>query len=275
MTVYIEYVLIDNFVIDYLLLKATFALTGMPVREGRLFFCAFLGAVQALLFPLLIFSPVITVAIKLLMGLLLVLLSTNYKTFKSFYVNACVFFFYTFLTGGAIMGVFSILGLDYSSEISIALMFLPVYILSRFCLGVIKHLYRKKDVKALIVDIEMTAGGVTVKNKGFFDTGNGLYDGFNPVIVCEKRLAEQFIVKSLGRIKLKDLTVTTVTGDSVKKAFILEQLKIYNGDKWNIYYNVSVVITPKVGDGFGVILHPSLMEVIDDKKSIFEIEKVC
>jgi hypothetical protein len=142
-------------------------------------------------------------------------------------------------------------------------------------LGVIKHLYRKKDVKALIVDIEMTAGGVTVKNKGFFDTGNGLYDGFNPVIVCEKRLAEQFIVKSLGRIKLKDLTVTTVTGDSVKKAFILEQLKIYNGDKWNIYYNVSVVITPKVGDGFGVILHPSLMEVIDDKKSIVEIEKVC
>ena len=32
MTVYIEYVLINNFVIDYLLLKATFKLTGKTVK---------------------------------------------------------------------------------------------------------------------------------------------------------------------------------------------------------------------------------------------------
>ena len=53
MIVYIEYVLIDNFIIDYLMLKATFNLTGMPVKKRRLFLCAFLGAAIALMYPLM------------------------------------------------------------------------------------------------------------------------------------------------------------------------------------------------------------------------------
>ena len=60
MTVYIEYVLIDNFIIDYLLLKTSLALSGVMVKRARLFFCAFLGAGFALLLP------VISVSVDLL-----------------------------------------------------------------------------------------------------------------------------------------------------------------------------------------------------------------
>ena len=71
MKVYIEYVLIDNFVIDYLLLKATFAVTGYPYSKGRLFLCAFLGSLFALLYPLIpVGEPFITIS-KILFGLFL------------------------------------------------------------------------------------------------------------------------------------------------------------------------------------------------------------
>ena len=120
MTVYIEYVFIDNLIIDYLLFKATFTLTGNGYNKGRLLFCAFLGGVFALLYPLISAHTVIVTVIKVLFGLLIMLLANSYRTKKNFYVNTVVFFGLTFLVGGAIIGVFSLLGLEYSAEFSIA-----------------------------------------------------------------------------------------------------------------------------------------------------------
>ena len=140
MIVYIEYVLIDNFVIDYLMLKATFTTTGKRYKKGRLFLCAFLGAIIALVFPLIKVHSVILIAIKVLSGILIILISNDYQKKKDFYVHALLFFWYTFLTGGVIIGVFNILGLNYSSEISIALMVIPVYFVLSACIHVIKFI---------------------------------------------------------------------------------------------------------------------------------------
>ena len=71
MVCYIEYVLLDNFVIDYLLLKAAFSVTGKTVKKLRLFLAAALGAVTAPLFPLIDVSAVIVFFLKLLIILLL------------------------------------------------------------------------------------------------------------------------------------------------------------------------------------------------------------
>ena len=126
MTVYVEYVLIDNLVIDYLLLKATFALTGINYARGRLFVCAFFGAIVALVYPL-ITNKALSLIIKVLTGFLITLLAVKYRSKKEYCVNTALFFCLTFLSGGAFIGVCSILGIDYSSEFSIAVMILPVY----------------------------------------------------------------------------------------------------------------------------------------------------
>ena len=193
MTVYIEYVLIDNFIIDYLLLKASLSLSAHSVSRVRLLFCAFLGAIFALFYPLIAINVVLLTAIKLCFGLLLVLLAGKYKTKKDYYVTAVMFFTYTFITGGAIIGIFNLLGLPYSSEISVALMVIPVYLIFMAITSVIKFLYRQKDIQAYVCDVEISAFGVTKKARGFYDTGNELFDGDNPVIVCNQSLAKCFL----------------------------------------------------------------------------------
>lgn len=274
MTVYIEYVLIDNFIIDYLLLKATYATTRIAVKKGRLFLCAFLGAIVALLYPLISVKP-FSVALKVVCGLLITLLCARYESKKSYFVSTAVFFLYTFLTGGAIIGIFLILGIDYSAEISVALMFLPVYLLISGITRVIIYIYRQRTMLSFVYKVSLTLAGKTVVARGFMDTGNAVYDGDNPVIVCGKRFFQALIGENFCKIKSKRISLSTVQGVSENFAVVLDKLVIYIGDKPNIFNNVTLVVTNKVGDGYDVILHPAFLEDLYAKKDLSSIEKIC
>ncbi len=269
MTVYIEYVLIDNFIIDYLMLKASFLLTASSESRARLLFCAFLGAIFALFYPLISVHSVILTLIKVCFGLLLVLLAGKFKRKKDFYVTAIVFFVYTFATGGAIIGVFNLFGIPYSSEVSVALMVIPVYFIFTAITKVAKFLYRQKDVNCYIHDVEITAFKTTIKCKGFFDTGNELYDGDKPVIVCDKKLAKTFLEKNIANLKLKKITVNTVNGERENIAFDISEIKIYYLNKVNIFNNVTLCVTSQsVGRNYDIILHSALKENCNEQANI-------
>ncbi len=259
MTVYIEYVLIDNLLIDYMLLKATFLITGNGYKKGRLLFCAFLGAGFALLFPLLKLPNALIFVLKILSGILIVLLSAKFKNVRALYVNTAVFLALTFAIGGAIMGIYGMAGLGLTTEISVALVFLPAFILIRALSGVVKFIYRRKEVASLTVDCELVINGESVKLKGFFDTGNGLYDGDSPIIVCEKKLFMKLFAKGKKLPVLKKIEFATVAGKSQMFVAKIDLVKIYNGQTVNIFNNVTLGVSGgSVGQGYDVILHPSL-----------------
>ncbi len=274
MTVYIEYVLIDNFIIDYLMLKASFLLTVSSASKIRLLFCAFLGAIFALLYPLLTVNTLLLTAIKVCFGLLMVLLAGKFRNKKDFIVTAITFFCYTFLTGGAVIGVFNLLSIPYSSEISIALMVLPVYFIFTGITKVVKFLYRQKDACGYLRRVEITAFGITKLGVGFYDTGNELYDGDNPVIVCNKSFAKEFLGGSLKELKLKRISVNTVNTTEQNIAFNIDEIRIYNGDEPNIFKNVTLCVSKQsVGRNYDVILHSALKENNYEQASV-KTEKV-
>ena len=275
MVVYIEYVLIDNFFIDYMLLKTTFVLTGSKAGRGRFLVCSFLGAVIALLLPLVRVKGILLAIIKLLSGLLLVCICVKEKSAKALYKNFAVFLFLTALTGGAIIGVFSIFSITYSSEICIAIMIAPVYLIVKVFRGILNYLSNKTREKTLYKKVILTLGNRSVEGIGFLDTGNALYDQCNPVIVCGKAFALKLMGEEFFKIKLKKISVRTVSGSEQNYAFLLDKILIYNGDKPNIHNNVTVCISKGgVGDGYDVILHPRLMEVENASKSGFEVKEV-
>ena len=275
MTVYIEYVIIENLVIDFFLLKTTFLLTGKKQKFFRLFLCALLGAVIALIYPLVEVSLLILTAIKIASGLLIVLLANEYKSVKSFYVNALVFFSLTFLTGGAIIGIYSIFNLDYQTEISVALMCLPAYLIIKAMTEVIKYVYRRKDIEKLIYKAILSKGENKVTAQGFLDTGNALYDGDRPVIVINKNLFFKLCGKNLIKCKIKKIKIKTVTGEKENLAFELDELLLYFSEKPNIYNNVTACIADGgFEDRYDIILHPALMESCYENETFIKTEKI-
>lgn len=265
MTVYVEYVFIDNFVIDLLLFKTTFKITGKDVSRVRLILCALLGAAFALFYPLITENIFIITAAKILFGLFLTFCAAKFSSAKDYAAFTAVFMGLTFFVGGIIIGVFSLFGLDYSAEFSIGLMILPVYIALSAVKRLITYFYRRKDVSGLIVNAEIVCGDKVVKIKGFFDTGNGLYADFSPVIVVSKNAVAPLLDLNLMR-NAKYLPITTAVGEDKKISFKPDAVVIYSDGKKNIFNNVRVCVVNKNFVGYDAILHPALMEKKNEGK---------
>ena len=267
MTVYIEYVFIDNFFIDLMLFNTAFKITGREVSRLRLIMCSAFGAVFALIYPLITENAVIITSAKILFGLFLTFCVAKFSSAKEYAAFTAVFLGLTFLTGGAIIGAFNILGIEYSSEISIALMVLPVYILIRFITALIRYFYRAKDLSGLIVKTEIFFGGKCATVRGFFDTGNALYDELMPVIVVSSRAIAPIITPALLK-NAKYITVNTAVGKEKKISFKPDMLVIYSGEIKNIFYNVRVCVADKTFNGYDAVLHCALKEVKNERVAV-------
>ena len=259
MTVYVEYVLANNLIIDYLLLKATFKATAKPVPKKRLFFCAFLGAFFSLVYPLIGVDGIILSIIKVVFGLLFVLASARFETFRSYIRHATLFMFFTFASGGIILGVRSLFDLPSEGELTVSLIALPITIIYKIVNKAVFKVKKVATVSPYIFDVEIIANGKVKGCKAFLDTGNGVYDGQNPVIFCQKSFALDFFGESIP--SLKRIKINTVNGVGEKLALGLDQIKVYNQGQANIYHNVTACISEQgFEDGYQIILHPSLVE---------------
>ncbi len=277
MIIYVEDVLINNFIIDYLTLKATFALTGTPLSKGRLFLCAFFGSILALIFPLIESEKVLSSIIRVVSGCLITLIAYKGKSLRKYFLNTAVFFTYTFLLIGVILGISSLLNLNVENSIIISFIALPVYFLLKIFGAVITYLYRQKSVRVLTYRVELSLMNKKVNCTGFLDTGNGLYYKDNPVIVCNKDFALSLMGENVGKIKLNKMPFSTVNGNGENLCFNLDLIKIYLTDKPNIFNNVTIMVSKNaIGDGYDLILHPDLIikENLDEKDASI-IKKVC
>lgn len=258
MTVYVEYVLIDNFFIDFMLLNLTLKTVRLPVNKLKIALCSLLGSVFALIYPILNFNDVINGVIKLLFGFLLISLAVRKVSGKKLYVCYVFFLLFTFVLGGTIIGVYQIFNLDYSTEISVAIAFLPCYLIIRFINTVIEYLYQKKNTTNFCCDVEIFSNGKSLKLSGFLDSGNGAYFKGRPIVFLSKNKAFEFFKDVKYYQAIQKVKIQTVNGEKDKLCFIAEEIRIYLADKTNIFNNVAVCLIKNIGD-YDVILHNSMI----------------
>ncbi len=258
MTVYIEYVLIDNFVIDFMLLKLTLQILGYRPKLARLFLCALLGAVLSLVTPLMYFNLILLTVFKILSGILIFCFSTKFTSAKDFYRGTLFFFFLTFLLGGTIIGVYNIFNLDYNSEFSVATIILPAYFLVKITKSLITYFYKRKNIETNAYFVSIKVKDKKIDLKGFVDTGNMLYDGDNPVIIIGVKNAQKLLD---GFPKIKYLEYGTVSGPA--KMTVIENaiVEIYSDKGERIINRASVGVSKEnIGSEYEVILHPDTLK---------------
>ena len=263
MAVYIEYVLLDNIIIDYLLLKYTFKLVRGKSGFWRLFFCAVLGAAFAAILPLVALPGWAAIPIKIAFSAALVWAAGNYATKKSYIFSFIVFNLYTFLLGGSVTGIFNVFGLPLDREYSVGLVIAAAYGLIRLTHRGVEAVYRRRNIYAYVSECEITLNGQTIKAKGFLDTGNRLYDRETdtPVVICSKSIAFRLSNNFKTRLGGKKIKIVTAAGTDEITVFKIDSLKIYNGDKANIYDNVllGVARTAFRESGYDLIIHSEMV----------------
>lgn len=223
MNVYVEYVVCDNFVLDALLLWAAAVTLKLPVKKWRFVLGGAVGAACAVTSVYLAGVWLYLLKAACLFAMCAVTVGLGKKLF--WYILLTVA--YTFVAGGAVVGLFNLFHVDYLNadgafyEMNVPLF---VYVLAAaavgfLCYSIAVYVKQMKKIAPHIVKIAVTLNkryDVT----GFCDSGNSLsYDG-TPVCFVTKKFGgfADYYARQLLERKFVSVPVSTVAGSVIVKA---------------------------------------------------------
>ncbi len=169
MEIIIEYVLIENLLIDILILLTSEKILRQKAR--LIFLISLCASVLALIFPLFYLPLIIEVICKLCIGLMISIICFKAKNFKELCINFMVFMVVTFMYGGFAYMIECLLG-----EISFIIIMLSSVILYYVILYIIKVRYKKHMLETFTYDVTIKNGTQTFNFCGYLDSGNMLKD---------------------------------------------------------------------------------------------------
>ena len=182
MTIYVEYALIDNLVINSLLLFLVNKIMRFDSPKWKIFISSLFGTICSLLTPLL---PLIIVnIIKILLAILMPLIIISKPTCKKIIISSLLFLAFTFIFIGfciAISYTFNIAfvkgennQLIYNFPVGLALLLCSfIFFLLK---QIISYFLKRKHISLFTYKIELINDGIKISTTGFLDTGNLLYD---------------------------------------------------------------------------------------------------
>ena len=257
MQVYIEYVILNNLLINALVLVLTLRFMRYKINKLAIFISSALGTVYAVFLPLYDYLNIFI--FKIVLSLVMMAIVLGKCGLKKYILGSAIFYGLTFALGGCVTGLASMFSYELD-DLSNSL--IPFYVaLAGLTLVIAQKLIYKHIVlarrKSRYEDtVVISANGKEITCKAYYDSGNKLYYKNKPTIIIDESIALQLY----GQNELNSLDdytqIDTVIGKKNIKVFPLDYLK-EEGKKDKIY-GVMAGISEKIQGQYKVVLHCDL-----------------
>lgn len=207
MTIYIDVVLIENLIMNYIILLASGLILKIKIKHIRLILASLLGAVYSIIAYMGILELYSSILLKIILSIIIVYIAFNPQSIKKMWKDLLIFYLTSFVFGGA---AFALIYIIRPQDILMRNgLFLGTYPLKTVMLGgivaftiiitaftVVKRKISKKD---MFCTIEIKLNGKNIKANAMIDTGNMLKEPITntPVVVVEHTLLYQCIPKEI------------------------------------------------------------------------------
>lgn len=260
MEAYIEYVILDNFAIDLLILVITMKLLRVSVPKLRLIISSLIGTASAVIMPLI---PYLSIAIMLrLVTAPIMCIVFKHKSIKHYVLFLLVMVVTTFAIGGTIMAIFNMSVSDnyilvyYPDKGIIGLSALAVmgvwYTLSQLTKSI---KYRLND--KMIYSVKILSNAKMLDLRAYIDTGLKLYDSKGqPIIVASRHLQDRIILSSVSQY---NITTNTIDGVNETICYTMEKLLIYYSGQVNTINNIGCIISKTNLNECDLLIHSELI----------------
>ncbi|MBR2336815.1 MAG: sigma-E processing peptidase SpoIIGA [Clostridia bacterium] len=272
MTVYVEYVFLDNLIIDCMLISLARKSLRIQTKRWGVIASALFGATVATVMPLFRLRATVGAIVKIPIGMAIVLLSGKFKSAGEYFKCFCLFLLFTFLFGGGATAVFWSLGLSFDplnyshgGEIPLFIILATASAIYLLCKRAVINFYRKKRAADFTFKCAVQIGGKAFVKTAFLDSGNGLtYKKTVPVAVCTQKFVGELEREGVLNKVYKDLIkINTVSGETVIPVYRAEKFLIYNSGKMNILDNVMIGVPKRdmlLSEDFDLLIGPIAME---------------
>lgn len=207
MTIYIDIVLIENLIMNYIILFTTAIVLKIKVNHIRLILASLLGAGYSIIAYMGIIKVYSSIILKIILSVLIIYIAFNPQNIKKMCKDLLLFYLVSFVFGGA---AFALIYIIKPQNILMKNgLFLGTYTLKTVMLGavvafciiigafaIIKNKISKKD---MFCEIEILINQKKIKTKAMIDTGNMLKEPITnvPVIVVEHILLYSCMPKEI------------------------------------------------------------------------------
>lgn len=256
MSVYIEYVIFDNMVIDTLILLTCKKIATIQTTKLKLLLGALIGTIFALLNPLL--TNIVNLLIKPFVAVLMVVIAFKPNSIKKLIIYVILLFFSTFLFGGATIGLMQMFNIDYSITSSLNYnCSLPMGIAVLICAityiilkNIIVYCLKKQKHFNFLYSITLIDNNNTITISAFLDSGNCVvinnkpltiinYKTFNmlypKISITDLLLKKQLPIKNQNYAEIKGLSTTEKI-----LTFEIQTLKINNKETQDALIGLSL-----------------------------------
>ena len=207
MTIYIDVVLIENLIMNYIILLATGIILKIKIKHIRLIIGSLLGAIYTIIGYIGILEIYSSFILKIILSIMIVYIAYYPQTLKKMWKELLFFYLTSFVFGGV---AFSLIYIVKPQEIIMKNgLFLGTYPLKTVILGAIvafviiitafKIIKSKISKKDLICEITVEIEDKKIITKALIDTGNMLKEPITntPVVVIERTLLYDVIPKEI------------------------------------------------------------------------------
>lgn len=279
MSIYVEYVILDNFIVDLLILYLVARTMHLRSNKWRIIVASVIGTIFALISPFMVLNEILMIMSKLCLGVIMIYIIALYKSFKQFCMAYVMFLSYTFLLGGACLGVLGLLDanitglvtLSYSYKVPVGLIIFIIWIYVRIIAEIAKYINRKKEVSTFLYNIQVENEGQKLDLSAFLDSGNHLFDEVYalPVVVVNERIFYKLFPKlKNSNIKIEKqynahyIYYSTVSGDN-QKMLVAEPSKfsiVLSEGEVKINKKVMIGLSNiKLESCYDCLLHPQII----------------
>ena len=238
--IYIDEILIINFIIDYIILNTCSYLLKINSTKFKLILSCLIGEISLITYFIELNNMYLLI-LKIIISSLMIFTSFGYSDIKTFIKNNIYFHIFTFFIGGCL----------YYFKIQNLIKYKYLILLTPIIMDIYKYFsYDLKNVFSLKykVTIYLNNGKILYLN-GYMDTGNNLIEPFTnrKVIIINKNIDENYYL----------VPYNTINNSSLIKCFNPKKVYI---DGIGERTDVSVGVIDKKFVGYNCLLNYSLLE---------------
>ena len=173
LTVYIEYIFIENLIMNYLLLYQTFSFIKERVKKIKLFLSALIGAMYVCIMVYIKLEVLNYAFSKLLLSFVMIYVCFTPKEVNKYIKSVLYFYLISVINVGTYLFVITIFNINLSNGFAKIIVYMFGAIVS-WCID--KQMWKLFKLKLkkenLVYDVYIPNGDKYVSYKGFIDTGN-------------------------------------------------------------------------------------------------------
>lgn len=278
MVVYIEYLIIDNLIIDYLLLKTTGLFLKIKLSKIRLLLASLLGALSCFAFPLIPQNLWLVNIFKIVLAILMLLIAFNKLNIRQLILSFVIMLVITYSLGGLIMHFYSAAslgsGFGFQTQIPFGVCILAAVGYSKILQILINKIFKNKKVDSFKYYTKFSHNGKCIEEICFLDSGNHLIDqeSQKPITIITYDLffrltsitIEELLTQKIDSLKNGHYQkISTINGTGNMLVFEIDRLIISAGSKELIFNNAPIGVTnAKIKTKFNcaALLNAQLME---------------